>query len=520
MPSRSKESEGSKSAKKLRVKRGVPVNPQDESARRGERNSDHQGVASPKNFARAWNEKAEELIRAGEVRFRTVADSLPELISFVDAKQRYQFCNKTYQMQFGISPQKFKGRRVRELLGEDVYAVVRPYIEKALAGEATSFEGYISHEKLGRRYEHIDYIPYRDERGRILGFYVVIRNLTALKTAEEKFRAFVETAPQAIIIHDEKGKIAVVNRETEHIFGYSREELIGQEVEMLMPAGFRQKHVSERKAYLHRPTVRPMGAGMELYGLRKDHSEFPAEISLSPVETPQGTLVSSTVIDITERKRNEEQMRWATVLAERARMARDVHDTLAQGFTGIVLNLEAAEEAPNVPKEVRDRIQRARELARESLEEARNSILALSSPLPPNGNLTSSLRGLAGRYRSHRKTRVEFSASGPAPHLSSVVEATLLRIAQQALDNAMQHADATTIRLGITLDHGQVQLQIEDDGRGFELRKARCGMGLTGMRERASEIGAKFQLASKPGRGTRIRVTVLAPQAQLSEVSR
>lgn len=499
----------------------MPANLWDKAAGRGARNFDLQGVTSSKNCARTWSDKAEELVRAGEVQFRIVADSLPELISFVDAEQRYQFCNKTYQAHFGIAPEKLKGRQVRELLGEAVYAVVRPYIERALGGKATSFEGYISHEKLGRRYEHIDYIPYRDERGKILGFYVVIRNLTALKTAEEKFRAFVETAPQAIIIHDEKGKIAVVNRAAEHIFGYSREELIGQAVEMLMPARFRQRHATERKAYMHKPTIRPMGRGLELYGLCKDGSEFPAEISLSPVETTQGVLVSSTVVDITERKRHEEQMRWATVLAERARMARDVHDTLAQGFTGIVLNLEAAEEAAaDLPHEVTIRIQRARELARKNLEEARGSILALSNPLPANGDLTSSLHGLAARYRSNAKTRVEFSAHGTPVQLASPVEETLLRIAQQAVDNAIQHSDANTIQLKITFDHSQVQLQIEDDGRGFNLRKTRRGMGLTGMRERASEIGGKFRLASNPRKGTRIRVTILDPRVQLSEVSR
>lgn len=361
---------------------------------------------------------AEEFAHAGEVRFRTVADSLPELIAFVDAEQRYQFCNKSYEKNLGIAPNDFIGRTVREVLGEAVYATFKPFIQKALAGEYATYEGYVSHEKFGRRYLHIDYIPHRDDHGKVDGFYSVMRNLTELKEAEEKFRTLVETSPQAIILHDANGKIAIVNSEAEHIFGYRRQELIGQPVEILMPARFRHKHVGERQAYMHKPIVRPMGAVSELYAQRKDGSEFPVEISLSPVETAQGVLVSSTIVDVTERKRHEEETRWSTILEERARMARDVHDTLAQGFTGIILNLEAAEETcADLPKEARDRIARARDVARASLEEARRSVLALSSPLPVDGDLSGAIRELVDRCRLSTKTEMEFS-TGERPCVS------------------------------------------------------------------------------------------------------
>jgi PAS domain S-box-containing protein len=113
---------------------------------------------------------AEAFARAGDVRFRTVADSLPELISFVDSEQRYQFCNKSYEKNLGISPDALIGRPVREVLGKAVYAIFKPLIQKALGGQYTSYEGYVSHKKFGRRYLHIDYIPQRDERGKVDGF--------------------------------------------------------------------------------------------------------------------------------------------------------------------------------------------------------------------------------------------------------------------------------------------------------------------------------------------------------------
>ena len=464
---------------------------------------------------------AEEFAHAGEVRFRTVADSLPELIAFVDAEQRYQFCNKSYEKSLGIAPNDFIGHTVREVLGEAVYATFKPFIQKALAGEYASYEGYVSHEKFGRRYLHIDYIPHRDEHGKVDGFYSVIRNLTELKEAEEKFRALVETSPQAIIIHDSKGKIAIVNSEAEHIFGYRRQELIGQPVEILMPARFRGKHVEERQAYMRKPIIRPMGAVSELYAQRKDGSEFPVEISLSPVETAQGILVSSTIVDITERKRHEEQTRWSTILEERARMARDVHDTLAQGFTGIILNLEAAEEScADLPKEARDRIARARDVARSSLEEARRSVLALSSPLPVDGDLIGAIRVLVDHCRLTTKTQVEFSTQGTVVHLARPVAEDLLRIVQQAVDNALKHARANSVHIEITFKKKEVCLQIKDDGKGFDVRKTRRGVGLASMRERAQQIGGKFTLTSKPGKGTRVEVSVPLPLTRPPEASR
>ena len=452
---------------------------------------------------------AEAFARAEEVKFRTVADSLPELIAFVDAEQRYQFCNKSYEKRLGISPNEFIGRTVREVLGDAVYATVKPYIEKALGGQYASYEGYVSHEKFGRRYLHIDYIPHKDDRGKVDGFYALIRNLTELKDTEEKFRALVETSPQAIVIHDAEGKVLVVNSEAEHIFGYRRQELIGQPVEILMPSRFRRKHVGDRQAYMRKPMLRPMGAVSELYAQRKDGSEFPVEISLSPVETGQGVLVSSTIVDITERKRHEERTRWATVLEERARMARDVHDTLAQGFTGIILNLEAAEEAcVDLPKEARDRIARARDVARSSLEEARRSVLALSSSSPVRGDLADSIREFVARYSSSTKTRVNFSVQGIPRHLDPAVKVNLLRIAQQATDNALKHSRASAIRIELAFDETTVQLTITDDGQGFDLKKAGRSSGLTSMRERAKEIGGKCELKSQPGKGTRVSVKI------------
>ena len=141
-------------------------------------------------------------------------------------------------------------------------------------------------------------------------FYtVILRDVTERQRAEERFRQVIEQAPHGMVIVDQKGIMTLVNAQIERSFGYTRDELLGQSIEMLVPKRLRARHVTYRSSFLELPTARPMGAGRDLFGLRKDGVEFPVEIGLNPLETEQGITVLGTVVDITERKRAETTLR-------------------------------------------------------------------------------------------------------------------------------------------------------------------------------------------------------------------
>jgi two-component system CheB/CheR fusion protein len=223
-------------------------------------------------------------------------------------------------------------------------------------------------------------------------------------------------------------------------------------------------------------------------------------------------------LDVTDRKHAEEQrLRFERDLAlrnERDRMGQELHDTLAQAFTAIKLQLDAAEQDLSItPHNTLQHVVRARDIAMSSLQEARLAIQALRSEHLSNAGLDAALEQMAAQATTQLDRTVKCQRKGHRYSIDPTTENELYRIAQEALTNALRHASASNITIELTYSPKEIRLRVSDDGRGFLIGSLPDGFGLRGMRERAHRIGASIQITSAPGKGS--HVLVVMPRRQV-----
>ncbi|WP_292073909.1 histidine kinase, partial [Mesorhizobium sp.] len=209
------------------------------------------------------------------------------------------------------------------------------------------------------------------------------------------------------------------------------------------------------------------------------------------------------------------QTRETAVIAERNRIARDIHDTLAQGLTGVIVQLEAAEDANlrGLSREAGEHLDRARRLARESLNEARRSVHALRPQVLDDSNLSGALAELFTKMTEGTSLKMEFAVLGAPRSLPPNSEENLFRIGQEILTNALRHAQAKLFTAKLIFLPGEVCLDLHDDGRGFDPSSKNDGYGLLGIRERVERIGGQLVVQSSPAKGTAVRITLPSQEA-------
>lgn len=314
-----------------------------------------------------------------EGMFRLLMESLPNAILLVDARGNIRLGNAQAGRLFGYSREELLDLPIESLVPTRFQAHHPALVATFMAQPSTRGIG-LGRDLHGRHKDgheipvEIGLSPIQTVDGLLV--LAVIVNLTERKRAEERFRLVVETVPSAILLVDKQGLITLVNVQAEQLFGYTRQELLGQSIEVLLPARFRATHTGHHSRFFATIDSRAMGAGRELYGLHKDGRELLVEIGLSPIQTKQGTEVLVSIVDISERKAKEEEVRLAHDLrasreaADRAsqakseflsRMSHELRTPL-NAILGFGQLLEADIQSPNQQKHVQHILKGGRHL--------------------------------------------------------------------------------------------------------------------------------------------------------------
>lgn len=340
------------------------------------------------------------------------------------------------------------------------------------------------------------------------------RAAVAQREAEDRYRRIFDDSKDPIFLTSRDGRILDHNQAASDLFGYSHAEFM----ELTFPEMCEDSEANDR--FVAKANEEGFVKDYQIRMLKKDGSAADCVVSVTVQRDDQDRIVAyhGMIRDVTESKLAEaealQQTREVAVLEERNRMAREIHDTMAQGFTGIVLQMEAAEQSLETsPEELPGHLNRARAIAREGLQEARRTVWGLVPRALENSTLDTALQEAVRRFGAEGGAKIAFTESGDRRELPKEIQTVLLRICQESLTNIRRHAEASEVTVHLDYRPREVLLSVKDDGVGFDyptvqIEKMGRSFGLVGMRQRADLIKGQLDIDSSKNQGTAVRLTI------------
>jgi len=360
----------------------------------------------------------------------------------------------------------------------------------------------------------------------------------ALDAAHARLRAILESAMDAIIAIDEKQRIVMFNRSAEEVFRCSRKQVLGTPIERLIPERFRAAHRAHVEGFMRSGAAsRLMGDTATLWALRADGSEFPIEVSISRAAVAGQTYYVAMLRDSTRRKQYEETLKVqqaemrelsARVLEareeEKTLIARELHDELGQLLTALKMDLAwMRERLPPGRSELGGKAHQMNAMLDQTVASVRRISANLRPLMLDDLGLTDAAQWLVEDFgrRSGIECRLDLDSNPGLESLERPAATAVYRALQESLTNIARHSGAKHARVALGLKDGELELDIEDDGRGItldEITKSRS-LGLKGMRERINYLGGSIEVEGVAGRGTRVRVRLPVAAAVREAVS-
>ncbi len=461
-------------------------------------------------------------------RLAGLLDSATDAIVTMDAGQRIVQYNRAAERIFGWSCEQMLGQPLHRLIPAQFQQVHSDHVKRFAATGVTSrhmggtalVHGVRASGEQFPLDASISQIDTSD--GKL--FTVILRDVTEKVRIEQdkallvaRLSALVESAMDAIISVNDAQHIVLYNRAAESLFGYSRQQAMGQSLDMLIPQRFRSRHQAHvRRFATTHVTSRRAGDATVLWGLRASGEEFPMEASISQVDADSGKLFTVILRDITERVRSQEAVRrfavqaHAAIESDKTRVARELHDELAQSLTA--LKMDAIWMRDNLPHNVQSvaaKIDDMLSILDATVGATRRIAADLRPLLLDDLGLVSAIQWLVQSFSQRTGVACELVVDEEL-ELAEPYATAVFRIVQESLANVAKHAKATRVRVDVERTFDAVLLKVNDNGQGFATQAPRkpASLGLMGLRERAELLRGSVQIDSQPGEGTRIAVNI------------